>query len=190
MRDLILREATRMFIEEGYEKTSIRSIADRIEYSPATIYLYFKDKDEMFFVIHEQGFEKFLAKLEKTSAIEHPYERLFTMGNLYLKFAFDHPEYYDLMFIIRAPMNKIAKDGEWQCGRECFDFFRNTVRECIEKGYMKPISVDVAAFSILSFMHGMASLAIRERFEMYTQEQVKQLMEGSIKMMLGLLENK
>jgi AcrR family transcriptional regulator len=48
MRDLILNVATEMFIEEGYDKTSIRKIADKIEYSPATIYLYFKDKDEIF----------------------------------------------------------------------------------------------------------------------------------------------
>ena len=47
MHDRILQAATVMFLEDGYEKTSIRNIADKIEYSPATIYLYFKDKDEL-----------------------------------------------------------------------------------------------------------------------------------------------
>ena len=39
LKELILKEAKAVFLEEGYEKTSIRKIADRIEYSPTTIYL-------------------------------------------------------------------------------------------------------------------------------------------------------
>ena len=46
MRDLILSTAASLFVEAGFEKTSIRTIADKIEYSPATIYLYFKDKNK------------------------------------------------------------------------------------------------------------------------------------------------
>ena len=42
MRQRILDAAQQVFVEEGYEKASIRNIAERIEYSPATIYLYFK----------------------------------------------------------------------------------------------------------------------------------------------------
>ena len=44
VRQEILDAARALFIEEGYEKTSMRKIAEKIEYSPTTIYLYFKDK--------------------------------------------------------------------------------------------------------------------------------------------------
>lgn len=189
MRDLILKEATRMFIDEGYEKASIRNIADRIEYSPATIYLYFKDKDELFFAIHEQGFEKLFNNFEEISAMPNPYERLIQIGNTYLQFAFDNPEYYDLMFIMRAPMKKLVEGEQWNCGFKTFNFLRNTMRECMVGKYLKPVDVDVASFSIWSLAHGMASLAIRERFKMYSAEEVKQLMEESTRMMLGLMRN-
>ena len=43
MRNLIIESATGLFLKLGYDKTSIRSIAEDIEYSPATIYLYFKE---------------------------------------------------------------------------------------------------------------------------------------------------
>ena len=48
MRRKIVDVAKDLFIHEGFEKTSIRQIAEKIEYSPATIYLYFKDKTEIF----------------------------------------------------------------------------------------------------------------------------------------------
>ena len=40
MKDQILQAAMELFVEEGYEKASIRKIADRIEYSPAAPGLY------------------------------------------------------------------------------------------------------------------------------------------------------
>ena len=58
MRERIIDVAIEMFVKEGYEKTSIRNIAEKIEYSPATIYLYYKDKDELLYDVQAQAFEK------------------------------------------------------------------------------------------------------------------------------------
>lgn len=120
MRERILEAATEMFLEDGYEKTSIRNIAEKIEYSPATIYLYFKDKDELFFAIHEIGFGKLLSLMQQCMSIENPLQRLRALGTTYIDFALENPEYYDLMFIMRAPMKAIAEkhaeENCWKCG--------------------------------------------------------------------------
>ena len=47
MRKRIMDAATEIINQEGYEKLSIRKIASKIEYSPTTIYLYYKDKAEI-----------------------------------------------------------------------------------------------------------------------------------------------
>ncbi|MFX8778120.1 helix-turn-helix domain-containing protein, partial [Acinetobacter baumannii] len=47
LKRLILDASMKLFVEEGFENVSIRKIADLIEYSPTTIYLYFKDKNEI-----------------------------------------------------------------------------------------------------------------------------------------------
>ncbi len=56
LRGKILEAAKALFIERGFEDTSIRNIAEKIEYSPTTIYLYFKDKDDIFYALHQEGF--------------------------------------------------------------------------------------------------------------------------------------
>lgn len=56
MRLKILHEATHIISSEGYEALTIRKLARRIEYSPRTIYLYFRDKEELISSIVEQGF--------------------------------------------------------------------------------------------------------------------------------------
>src|SRR3974377_665963 len=47
LRQEILDAASELFVKEGYENVSMRRIAEKIEYSPTTIYLYFTDKAEL-----------------------------------------------------------------------------------------------------------------------------------------------
>lgn len=164
-RKLIIASATKLFLEQGYDKTSIRNIAEDIEYSPATIYLYFKEKDEIFFVLHEQGFELLSKEFSKYADIEDPLLRLRALGHSYLKFAIDNPDYYDLMFIMRAPLNEIACHEKWDAGESAFDSLLQTVEQCIAQNLMLKTDPKLAAMTIWSFAHGLVSLFIRERFQ-------------------------
>lgn len=47
-KERILHEATRMFIEQGYHRLSMRALADTAEISKAGIYHHFKDKETLF----------------------------------------------------------------------------------------------------------------------------------------------
>lgn len=187
MRERILQAATEMFIEEGFEKTSIRNIAERIEYSPATIYLYFKDKNELFYDIHNRCFEQFFERLSQARHVAHPMERIRLMGDIFLAFAHENPEFYDLMFIMRAPLEAIGPTETWRPGFRSFELLKETIRECMDGGYMKPASVDVAAISILSMMHGMASLSIRKRLKMYPEEQKPELFRQALDNLMELV---
>ncbi|MCW3126951.1 MAG: transcriptional regulator, TetR family [Bacteroidetes bacterium] len=190
MRELILEAATSMFLEEGYEKTSIRNIAEKIEYSPATIYLYFKDKDELFFAIHELGFQKLLLEMVPLAQIEDPFQRLRQMARIYIEFGLNNPEYYDLMFIMRAPMNSIKEQVKaeqcWEGGESTFGFLTSIMEECIAKGLVK--SDDAMMLSIYAWtcVHGMVSLNIRERLGMLEMDSdgIKALMMRTLDMII------
>lgn len=43
MWEAILNAALKLFSDEGYDNVTMRKIADKIEYSVGTIYLYYKD---------------------------------------------------------------------------------------------------------------------------------------------------
>lgn len=189
MRLKILETAQQIFIEEGFEKASIRAIADRIEYSPATIYLYFKDKNELFHAVHEMGFEKLIE--EMTDAIEgitNPLEELRARGFAYMKFAFQNPEMYDLMFILNAPMESMKESDLWDCGHRCFLLLCDTIERCIESKSIRINNLYIAAMSIWSFMHGLVSLKIRNRFQKFEGVELEVLMNGSVEQMIQLLK--
>jgi AcrR family transcriptional regulator len=164
LRGKILHAAKELFMQKGFEDTSIRNIAEKIEYSPTTIYLYFKDKDDIFCELHREGFALLNQYFRPLAHVSDPYERLKAINKAYITFAMENGELYDLMFIINAPMKSIKKDeSDWEEGSRAFAFLVNTIQECISKGYFGGMQPEVLAFTVWSMVHGIASLEIRNR---------------------------
>lgn len=164
LKGKILQAARELFMQKGFEDTSIRSIAEKIEYSPTTIYLYFKDKDAIFCELHREGFALLNQYFRPLTHVADPYERLKAINKAYISFAMENGELYDLMFIINAPMESLKKDeSDWEEGKRAFAFLLNTIQECLDKGYFKGMQPEVLAFTVWSMVHGIASLEIRNR---------------------------
>jgi AcrR family transcriptional regulator len=124
MRRIILDAAKSIFLEKGFGSTSIRNIAEKIEYSPGTIYLYFNDKDEIFHALHEEGFRKMLDMMQPLKHVADPMERLIAMGKVYMEFAYSNKELYDLMFIMEAPINAEQDREKWEMGNRTLNFLK------------------------------------------------------------------
>lgn len=190
MRKLILDTAMKLFLEEGFENITIRHIAEKIEYSPATIYLYFKNKDDILYTLHAEGFEELYRRQLTTLEIKDSLERLRKQGEMYISFALENPEYYDLMFIMRGPVKKIKEKKEWEIGFRSYEFLKKNVKECMETGLFPETNVDVATFSLWSYVHGIASLIIRDRCIMFPQEKISHIVKGALNFMLDGILNK
>jgi len=168
----ILDASMKLFVEEGFENVSIRRIAELIEYSPTTVYLYFKDKDEIFFNLHDIGFQKLNELNHNLEGVDNPLLRLYKMGQNYLNFGMEHPEYYELMFIGREPMNKLTQMGceEWEKGDATMKVLMETVSECMEKGLIARGDIHLVSMSVWSMVHGLVALAIRSRLEKFVEQ--------------------
>ena len=175
MKDLILQSAHHLFLDKGFDQVSIRNIAEAIEYSPATIYLYFKDKDEIFYALHGEAFKSFNAFVGPITTIKDPLERLFTLGEKYMEFAATNPKYYEIMFITESPMRCEENSEKWQDGERTLHFLESIVEECKSKGHFKGQNTEVLSFAIWSFMHGICSLALRDRMKVYKEELGKEM---------------
>jgi len=156
----ILKAAKELFMEKGFEATSIRNIAEKIEYSPATVYLYYKDKDEIMHALHQEGFKMLVDYFTPLYTIAQPFERLKALGNAYIKFSLDHPEMYKLIFVMEEPMDHVAncKDETWDEGEGAYDVLFNTVAQCQQAGYFTQLETHGLSFTIWSTMHGLCTL--------------------------------
>lgn len=185
-RILILDAARKIFLEKGYEGTSIRNIAEEIEHSPGTIYLYFKDKDDIFHALHTEGFSRMLQKMEPLRFVADPFERLTALGRVYLEFAKDNRDYYDLMFVTESPLKHEKEEGKWVMGDRTLDALKDVIRDCQSVGRFKGKDVDYLSFIIWSGVHGMATLYTRDRCVSYLQDP-ELLMQNGFKYFVEML---
>lgn len=167
LRALILQGAKKLFIENGIEQTTIRNIADEISYSVGTVYVYFKDKNSILHELHTLGFKQLGGEMRVLMSVAEPMERLAAIGRVYIRFAVDNPDMYDLMFNMKAPMEFLKKveEEEWNEGKATFNALKTTVQQCMEQGYFSGYQLEALSFTIWSTVHGMCSLYIRGRIK-------------------------
>lgn len=185
MRKLIINAAMEMFVKDGFDKTSIRNIADKIEYSPATIYLYYKDKDELLYEVQGQAFLELYTAFAKDVTATDPLERLKQLLRSYITFGFEHPDLYDLMFILRSPMNAVEND--WPNCDQAYNYLTDTLDKCIDQ--LRYDNAKVAALSIWALGHGLISLFIRERVKVMNlpDDEIRNVIDATVEEHLRLI---
>lgn len=190
LKERILIAAKSLFLEKGVEKTSIRNIADRIEYSPGIIYHYFRDKNEIFHALHQGGFIQLMEKMQVLASVRNPMERLKAMGSIYVTFAMQNPDMYDLMFIKEAPIDHVfnSEHDHWKEGGGTFNYLRMTISECMEMGYFKGHKLEALSYLIWSSVHGLVSLNIRKRCEVVQLECQDTIVEEGLEEFFKILD--
>jgi AcrR family transcriptional regulator len=178
LKQQILDAARELFVREGYESVSMRKIADRIEYSPASIYTYFKDKDDILDCLCEETFAHLhthkLAALQEMKG--DPLDLLKKGMETYIRFGLEHPDHYIVTFILKAPGHEQPEHcstRKLQAGQRCFGDMRNVVRRCVEEGKIKNADVEETSQALWAGIHGLTALLITQtRFPFVEREKL------------------
>ena len=181
LREKILDKARDILIRDGQDNLSIRNIASAAEYSPATIYLYFKDKDEIVYELMEMGFALMVKDLESAFAEPDPVERIRIIGQGYVAFGLKNPEWYEIMFNAPQPIQHLEKcQAEWGHGISLFEFLVETCQLVIDQRRTYVDEARLFALHLWSAVHGLVNLAQSQRLEMVEQNGGETLIRKTI----------
>jgi AcrR family transcriptional regulator len=101
LKQAILSAALKTAAEEGWQKVTVRKIAELIEYSPPIIYGYFENKEAVLLELRREGFTKKLAYLQaaynKVNQAK-PEQIVIELARAYFRFACENPPLYQLMY--------------------------------------------------------------------------------------------
>ncbi len=181
LRKTILSASREVLIRDGYEAISLRTIADMIEYSPAALYLHFKDKDAILQALIDEGFAELAMQLRKAQD-PGSVESLISNGVTYIQFAMANPRLYEVMFLARSPEDQEYIRAMADAPPDCFAFLLEAVRAGQQQGTLTPsLSEPVLAYTIWAQLHGMASIAIARQFFWIPEDQIEILFRESVK---------
>lgn len=163
LRQEILDAARELFVQEGYENVSMRRIAEKIEYSPTTIYLYFDDKVSLLYAICEETFAKLAKRMETIAKdADDPVRALKKGCRAYVDFGLKYPNHYKVTFINHPehPRDDKRHLKEQSMGMRAYGNLRAAVEACIKAGKFRETDVDAVTQMIWAGGHGVASLLI------------------------------
>lgn len=153
--------AREMFVADGYANVSMRKIADKIGYSATTIYLYFKDKNDLLHQICEQTFERLAQNIKAIYRLsDNPLEKLRSGLREYIYFGLKHPSQYEIVFISPLP-NNIESSFENSNGKIAFETMRIVVDECVAANLLKHNNIELISQTLWAGIHGVTSLLIQ-----------------------------
>lgn len=161
LRQTILGAAAELFLSQGYERFSLRQVAERIGYSPGTIYLYFADKDALLMTVVDTAFVRFGQQLrDGASGDGDVWARLIGVARAYVEFGLSNPVYYQLMFMQRGDFLLHPNSYTESPRIDSLQTLQRLVEEGIEVGVLPPGEVESTADALWSFTHGIVALAI------------------------------
>jgi len=100
----VLDAARSLFFANGYRGTTIQQIAERAGYSKRTVYLDFRNKDELFMTLCAEGGELLLSKFHEIPmdglSVEESVERIL---EAFVEFSRAHREYFHMIFSESTP---------------------------------------------------------------------------------------
>lgn len=96
-RSQIVDAAEKIIFAKGLEQATMDEIAEEAELSKGTLYLYFKNKNELYLAITQRGSDILNERFAKVFASEHDrsgIELIRLIGETYLDFVRENPDYF------------------------------------------------------------------------------------------------
>jgi AcrR family transcriptional regulator len=158
----IIEAAASLVEERGPEGITMRLVADRIGYSPTTIYLYFKNKEHLLDETVNRAYDWFAEHLERAQTGASAPERLRQGAHAYLDWGLQNPGMYRLMFEW-GYLGDISEEAIF-ARRASWRRTRNVIERGVEEGaFRSGLDSATAADTMWVGIHGLTSLALSGR---------------------------
>ncbi|MCM2316427.1 MAG: TetR/AcrR family transcriptional regulator [Thermoanaerobaculia bacterium] len=189
-RDRILDAARELFAEKGFEAVTMRQIAQKIEYTPTTIYVHFKDKDALLHEICDRDFSLLAQKFVSVAKLSDPIEQLRKTGLLYARFGLENRHHYRLMFMSLRPepTPELIERKKGNPSEDAYEFLVMIIRAGLAAGRFRPEFKDpeLIAQTVWAGIHGVVSLRISNECDPWVKWPAA---ERSVKTMIDVLVN-
>lgn len=154
-RRAILDATAQLLVEDGYERFSMRRLADRCGYSSPTVYHYFGDKLRLIDALLEERFAVVLSRLRRVRQGIDPLENLKALALAFARFALQNPTHYRLLSAQRDTELPLPASAE-----EAIALVQRPLVHLFEAGRLATRDVETAYQVVWAALHGAISLRI------------------------------
>jgi TetR/AcrR family fatty acid metabolism transcriptional regulator len=132
--DRILKAAITVFARNGFFNSRISEIAREADVADGTIYLYFKNKDDILISIFEESLEDILKDVEgRLQAIASPLEKVRAFIRFHLEQTMTNPSLAEVLQVELRQSTKFMKEYQ----KVKFKRYLDLIQEVVVEGQLK-----------------------------------------------------
>jgi AcrR family transcriptional regulator len=178
-RQLIATTAARLFATRPFHKVKLDDVAAAAGVGKGTLYVYFKSKEDLYLWLIFDAFAQLVAHLEARLAggALSPGESLRVIVDELVKFAFDHPQLYELM----RTAGPATKDQRWADKRKEFTgLIEQTIRQGNADGTFADPHPEITAQCVPGLVRSVMLFGPKGLDETTVASQIMRLMEQGV----------
>ncbi len=138
----------------------MRTLAERIDYSPSGLYEYFDSKEQLIQAVCATGHLRLTQTMRQVDQRLEVQDYLVHIGAVYVDFAIANPQLFQLMF---SSLPATPPDETMLRETSSYPILLGAIQRVIDEGTFKPregFGLQEMAFSAWAMVHGIAMLGI------------------------------
>ncbi|MDX1655414.1 MAG: TetR/AcrR family transcriptional regulator [Candidatus Competibacteraceae bacterium] len=165
LREMALEAAGALVAEQGFRGLSARKVAAAIGYTVGSLYLIFRNLDDLILQLNartlDQLYEALLTTRQDCSA---PRDCLLALGQRYIEFARQHHHRWKLIFEHQLPPDQDLPPWYLERVSRTFELVQSQLQALA--GPRSPRELTLAAHALWSGVHGICVLSLDEKLDL------------------------
>lgn len=178
-RSEILLAATKVFGAKGYDGTRMDDIAEEAGMAKATVYVYFRSKDEIYVQVVEQALEELTALTEQHVAAARDFAgKLNAVIAVRLSYWREKQTLYRVISSLSHEIPNRKRSLKWQ--KQAVDYLVSLFSAAAESGEIERQDFEAPAWAVMDMIRGISGRGI-VHYERSSEEEVRFLTEFILK---------
>jgi AcrR family transcriptional regulator len=182
METTIAQAAKEVFAESGYQGATLEEIAQRAGMSKATIYIYYKNKDDLFLQVVEELVNTAMAiTAQEATTAQPPVEKLYAMVRSKMEFYERERDFFWIYLNEKHGLEVAPKDPHKRALREMYlqgiQTLAKVIQEGIDAGVLRPLDSRRLAFFLQEMMNTVHVHRIQGKAKTSVDEDVELLLD-------------
>jgi len=184
-RNAILKAAEKIFFDKNGEKATMDDVAAKVELSKGTLYLYFKNKNDLLYAIAEKGVQLLRGLLIKALDSKlNGREQLSELGDEFVLFVENYPKHFEL--ILRFELTELPPETNKLLMEPALSVLRDIlIRGQIDGTIRNDLTEDEMVIILWSQMLGLLQSKHRkERYVKHYNVDIKRVIKGHYRIIM------
>lgn len=177
---MAIQAAKTILNQEGLHGLSTRKVASAIGYTAGTLYLVFKNLDELILHVNAAALDELRELLEaELNRRQQPQVQLLAMAHAYLRFAREHFARWSLLFTHRLPAGVALPDWFDDKVRILFALVARPLQQLNPN--LDEVAYQQATHVLWSSVHGVCELGLNDKLTLGGEIQADDLIDALVK---------